>query len=102
MRKQLLIGAVASAMSFGQSLPSSAQSAPQCASGFKLIEESGNRITCLKNSIVESAEEAERIANGLRRKANCIGGRVSENQAGIGEDGVGAFLVTVRFACTGN
>jgi hypothetical protein len=30
-----------------------------------------------------------------------VGGEVSESQAGIGEDGVGAFLVTVRFACTG-
>ena len=102
MRTQLLIWAVASAIVFGPSLPASAQSAPQCGSGFKLVEASGNRVTCLRNKSVQSAEEAEKLASGWQGTANCVGGEVSESQAGIGEDGVGAFLVTVRFACTGD
>lgn len=102
MRTQLLVWAVASACVFGPSLPAAAQSAPQCGSGFKLVEASGNRITCLKNKSVTSAEEAEKLASGWQSKANCVGGEVSESQAGIGQSSVGAFLVTVRFACTGD
>ena len=102
MRTQLLVWAVASAIVFGPSLPAAAQSAPQCGPGFKLVEASGNRITCLRNKSVESEVEAEKLASGWQRKANCVGGEVSDSQAGIGENGVGAFLVTVRFACTGD
>jgi hypothetical protein len=101
MRTQLLVGAVASACVLGPSLPAVAQSAPQCGSGFKLVEASGNRITCLRNKSVGTVEEADKLAKGWQQRANCVGGEVSDNQAGIGEDGVGAFLVTVRFACTG-
>jgi hypothetical protein len=100
MRNKLRIAAAVSASVLGLSL-STAQSAPQCGAGFKLLEAYGNRITCLRNKSVGSAREAEKLASGWQRKANCVGGEVSESQAGIGEDGVGAFLVTVRFACTG-
>jgi len=102
MRTQLLVWAVASACVFGPSLPAAAQSAPQCGSGFKLVEATGNRITCLRNKSVDTVEEADKLAQGWQRRASCVGGEVSESQAGIGEGSGGAFLVTVRFACTGN
>jgi hypothetical protein len=102
MRTQLLVWAVALASVFWPTLPAAAQSVPQCGPGFKLVEASGNRITCLRNKSVASATEAEKLASGWQRKANCVDGELSESQAGIGEDGVGAFLVTVRYACTGD
>jgi hypothetical protein len=102
MRTQLLAWAVASACVLGPSLPAAAQSAPQCGTGFKLVEVTGNRITCLRNTSVGSVEEADKLAQGWQRRANCVGGEVSDSQAGIGEESGGAFLVTVRFACTGD
>lgn len=101
MRTQLLFGAVASASIFGLSLPAAAQSAPQCGPGFKLVASSGSRITCLKNASAATAEKADKIARGWQRKVNCIGGEPSEAQAGVGLNSLGAFIVTVRFACEG-
>jgi hypothetical protein len=101
MRTQLSKTAVASACVLGLSLPAAAQSAPQCGPGFKLVSEQGNRITCLKNASAATAEKADRIARGWQRKVNCIGGQPSEAQAGVGENSLGAFVVTVRFACEG-
>lgn len=101
MRTQLLVWAVTSACVLGPSLTASAQSAPQCGTGFKLVAASGNRVTCLRNVSAATAEKADKIARGWQRKVNCIGGEPSEAQAGVGENSLGAFVVTVRFACEG-
>lgn len=101
MRTQLLVWAVTSASLLGPSLTASAQSAPQCGPGFKPVAASGSRVTCLRNVSAATAEKADRIARGWQRKVNCIGGEPSEAQAGVGENSLGAFVVTVRFACEG-
>lgn len=100
MRTQLLVWAVTACV-LGLSLSASAQSAPQCGTGFKLVSSSGTRVTCLKNASAATAEKADKIARGWQRKVNCIGGEPSEAQAGVGENSLGAFVVTVRFACEG-
>lgn len=101
MRTQLLVWAVTSASLLGPSLTALAQSAPQCGPGFKPVAASGSRVTCLRNVSAATAEKADRIARGWQRKVNCIGGEPSEAQAGVGENSLGAFVVTVRFACEG-
>lgn len=101
MRTQLLVRAVISACVFGPSLQASAQSAPQCGTGFKLVSSSGTRVTCLRNVSAATAEKADKIARGWQRKVNCIGGQPREAQAGVGENSLGAFVGTVRFACEG-
>ena len=101
MRTQLLVWAVTSASLLGPSLSASAQSAPQCGTGFKLVSSSGTRVTCRRNVSAATAEKADKIARGLQLKDNCLDGEPSEAQAGVGENSLGAFVVTVRFACEG-